>query len=176
MKDNIVINEHVFSELFSAEELDEICSKLSGQLWNDYKCKDVVFLVVLNGAYVFATDLLRKFPKPVNIQTIKVSSYSGMERGELVFEVLPKNLSGKNVVVIEDILDTGATMKGILDYLDKQEVNSVEVCTLFLKPNSFKGEYPVRYVGKEIGDEFIVGYGFDIDGFGRNLPCVYQKL
>ena len=176
MNDKIIINEYIFSKLFSAEELDEICTKLSRQLYKDYKDKEVVFLVVLNGAYVFATDLLRKFPRPVSIQTIKVSSYSGMERGELVFETLPKNLSGKNVVVIEDILDTGVTMQGILDYLKKQEVNSTEVCTLFLKPGSFKGQYPVRYVGKEIGDEFVVGYGFDIDGFGRNLPCVYQKL
>lgn len=176
MNNKIIINEHVFGKLFSAEELDEICSKLSRQLWKDYKNKEVLFLVVLNGAYVFATDLLRKFPRPIPIQTIKVSSYNDMERGELVFETLPKNLSGKNVVVIEDVLDTGTTMQGILDHLDKQKVNSAEVCTLFLKPGSFKGQYPVKYVGKEIGDEFIVGYGFDIDGFGRNLPCVYQKL
>jgi hypoxanthine phosphoribosyltransferase len=166
----------VFEQIIDAQELKEIVANTAEKIRQDYESQDVVFLVVLNGAFIFAADLLREYNKPCLTYFIKVSSYDGMQSTNEVKVVgLPENLKGRNVVLVEDIVDTGQSMKKLLDILKEKEVASVEICTLFFKPENFKENYNIKYIGKNIKHDFIVGYGLDLNNKGRNLSCVYQR-
>lgn len=166
----------VFEKIIDAEEIKQIVSKTAENIKKDYEDKEVIFLVVLNGAFVFAADLLREYDYPCFTYFIKVSSYDGMQStNEVKIVGLPEDVKGKHLVLIEDIVDTGLSMQKLLEVLKEKEVASVEICTLFFKPENFKGNYSVKYIGKEIQHDFIVGYGLDLNNKGRNLSCVYQR-
>lgn len=166
----------VFEKIIDAKEIREIVSKTAEKIKKDYESQEVIFLVVLNGAFVFASDLLREYDTPCFTYFIKVSSYDGMQSTNNVKVVgLPEDLKGKNVVLIEDIVDSGLTMQKLLDILREKQVANVEICTLFFKPENFKGNYNIKYIGKNIKHDFIVGYGLDLNNKGRNLSNVYQR-
>ncbi|MBR5254334.1 MAG: hypoxanthine phosphoribosyltransferase [Bacteroidales bacterium] len=177
MINQVEIEGIVFERIIAADELKAIAKRCAEKIREDYKNKDVVFLVILNGAFVFAADLLREYQLPCMTHFIKVSSYEGMESTSQVkiIGLQDSDLYGKNVVIVEDIVDSGLTMRRLLDTLNEKKVKSVEICTLFFKPDNFKGDYNIKYIGKEIENDFIVGYGLDLNNQGRNLADVYQK-
>ncbi len=176
MLQQVEIEGIVFEKIIDAKEIEQIVANTAEKIKKDYENQEVIFLVVLNGAFVFASDLLREYDTPCFTYFIKVSSYDGMQSTNEVKVVgLPEDLKGKNVVLIEDIVDTGLSMKKLLDILKEKEVASVEICTLFFKPENFKENYNIKYIGKNIKHDFIVGYGLDLNNKGRNLSCVYQR-
>lgn len=177
MLNQVEIENIVFEKIIDSSQLKEIAESCAKQIKKDYKDKNLVFVVVLNGAFVFASDLLRQFPFPCETYFIKVSSYQGMQStNQVQISGLPsKVLEGKDVVIIEDIVDSGLTMQKLLEYLQQEKVSSLEVCTLFFKPGNFKGNYNIKYIGKSIENDFIVGYGLDFNDKGRNLNSVYQR-
>lgn len=124
---------------------------------------------------MFVADLFRLIKLDARISFLKLSSYDGMESSGEIRRLIGLNedLSGKTVVVIEDIIDTGKTLQGIVNDLNNKGAKSIKVVTLLLKPDAYDGEYKIDYVGFEIPNDFVVGYGLDYDGFGRNLDSVY---
>ena len=177
MLNQVEIENIVFEKAIDSLELKQIVERCAKQISKDYKDKNITFLVVLNGVFVFAADLLRQFSFPCETYFIKVSSYQGMQStNQVQISGLPsKVLEGKDVVIIEDIVDSGLTMQKLLEYLQQEKVASLEVCTLFFKPGNFKGNYNIKYIGKSIENDFIVGYGLDFNDKGRNLSGVYQR-
>ena len=173
----VEINGHCFKIAVSDSQIESIITTLAEKINEDYFGKEVVFLVVLNGAFMFAADLLRKIEGIHKVCFIRLSTYEGTQSTGDYKEVIgiTENLENKDVVIIEDIVDSGFTMGKLLERLKEINVRSSEICTLTFKPNNFKGDYNVKYVGMNIGDEFIVGYGLDLDQKGRNLKGIYQK-
>jgi hypoxanthine phosphoribosyltransferase len=132
--------------------------------------------VVLNGAYIFAADLVRKLEFDCEVTFVRLSSYKGLETTSKVREVigLYESLSDRDVVIIEDIIDTGISMGFFLERIRETSVKSVRLATLLFKPEAFRKDYQIDYIGIEIPNEFIVGYGLDYDGQGRNYPDIYK--
>jgi hypoxanthine phosphoribosyltransferase len=144
---------------------------------NNSRIKNPLFIAVMNGAFLFAADIMRKITIPnTEISFIKLSSYSGTETNGEVNELIgiEDNLSGRNIVVLEDIVDTGITLKKIITLLRKENVADIKVATLLFKPNAYKKDIHIEFIGKSIPDNFVVGYGLDYDELGRNLPHIYK--
>jgi hypoxanthine phosphoribosyltransferase len=136
----------------------------------------LVILGVLNGSFVFMADLARTIPLPLSCEFIKISSYSGMESTGKVMEVIgiPASIEGKNVLVVEDIVDTGNSMAYLKRQLESLHPKRIAIATLLFKKEAFLFNYPLDYVGFEIPNKFVVGFGLDYDGEGRNYPNIYQ--
>ncbi|WP_317127457.1 hypoxanthine phosphoribosyltransferase [Hymenobacter metallilatus] len=162
----------------SATELRVAIKQVATQLNQDYAGQPVLFVVVLNGSFMFAADLLKEVNLPCEVCFIRVASYQGTSSTGEVKQVLglTEDLQGRHVVILEDIVDTGHTMRMLLDTLGAQQPASLEVATLFLKPECLQQEVQLRYVGLRIPNDFIVGYGLDFDGLGRNYPDVYKAV
>lgn len=167
-----------FGIYLKAAEIDQAVSRVAASINEDLKGKSPLFIVVLNGAFMFASDLLKKIELDNNITFVKLSSYSGTRSSRVVKELIGLNevIKGRTVVIIEDIIDTGLTMQRMLEILQQQEVEEVKIATLVFKPEAFKGDYPIDYIGLDIPNDFILGYGLDYDGYGRNLPDIYRII
>lgn len=174
----VEINGNCFKVAVSDKQIESMITNLADRINKDYFGKEVVFLVVLNGAFMFAADLLRKIEGVHKVCFIRLSTYEGTESTGKYKEIIgiTENLENKDVVIIEDIVDSGFTMGKLLERLKAMNVRSSEICTLTFKPDNFKGNYDVKYVGMNIGNDFIVGYGLDLDQKGRNLKEIYQKI
>jgi hypoxanthine phosphoribosyltransferase len=131
---------------------------------------------LLNGAFMFAADFIRQFPYPCNISFVKIASYSGTSSTQAVKVLIGLNeeIRGRHVVILEDIIDTGITMDNILQQLADMAPASISVATLLFKKDAIVKEFPIDYIGMTIPSDFIVGYGLDYDGFGRNYPDIYK--
>lgn len=166
-----------FEPFVSEAELDGIVRRLAAELSRDYAGRQVVVCPILTGAFMFASDLVKRLAMPCEIEFVRYTSYSGMQStGEVNCSMpFPSSVKGKDVLIVEDVVDTGLSMRQVLAEARRAGARSVEVCTLFFKPGAFKGDYEVRYIGREIGNEFIVGYGMDYDEQGRTLPEVLVK-
>lgn len=167
-----------FEIYLSAAEIDKAVSRVADSINEDLKGKTPLFLIVLNGAFMFASDLLKKIELDNTLSFVKLSSYSGTRSSRVVKELIGLNevIKGRTVVIIEDIIDTGLTMQRMLEILHQQEVAEVKIATLVFKPGSFEGDYPIDYIGLDIPNDFILGYGLDYDGYGRNLPDIYKII
>ena len=176
--DHITLHDKEFKPYLSAPELTAAIAEVAGQLNQDYAGRQLLFVVVLNGSFMFAADLLKHISLPCEVCFIRVASYQGTSSSGEIKEVLglTEELRDRHVVIVEDIVDTGHTMRMLLDTLGAQQPASLEVATLFLKPECLLHELPIRYVGLRIPNDFIVGYGLDFDGLGRNYPDVYQAV
>ncbi|MDD2190950.1 MAG: hypoxanthine phosphoribosyltransferase [Bacteroidales bacterium] len=172
----INIKGKTFEKYIDNEEINLIIKSLSQKINNDYSGKEICFIVVLNGAFIFATDLFKQIEGLPTISFIKLSSYDGLSSTGKVKELIGLNtdIKGKNVIIVDDIIDTGNTMELIVEMLKEKKPSSLEVCTLMFKPQSFKKDFNIKYFGREISDEFIIGYGLDFDEYGRNLKDIYQ--
>ncbi|MEY4603261.1 MAG: hypoxanthine phosphoribosyltransferase [Bacteroidota bacterium] len=172
----IQLHDRTFEIYLTEQQVQERVHAIGRRLNELYAGKDVVFLVVLNGAFMFASDLMKQIDFPCEISFVKVSSYSGTASRGQVDELIGLNrpVSGKEVVVLEDIVDTGLTMDKILQLLESHGASSVRLCTLLFKSEAFKGTRPPDIVGFEISNLFVVGYGLDYDEQGRNLNAIYQ--
>ena len=173
--DSIELHGKHFRPYITAEEIAVEVKRVAEELFAEYNDEEPLFIGVLNGAFVFMADLMRQYPGPCDMSFVKVRSYSGMESTGKVTEVigLSDRVKGRPVVLIEDIVDTGNTMVALHNIFEGHEPASLKLATLFYKPEAYKQDLPVDFVGREIGNEFIVGYGLDYDGLGRNLPHVY---
>jgi hypoxanthine phosphoribosyltransferase len=178
MRTAVHIHDLSFAPFISETTIQTRIKELAAQLDTDYVGKQPIFLAVLNGAFMFAADLFKQLECQPELSFVKVSSYVGTQSSGRVDELigLQTALKDRNVVVIEDILDTGITMDKIFTLLQSEQPASLEVCALLLKPESYKGKHQPKYIGFEIEDRFVVGYGLDYKELGRELPAVYQLI
>ena len=176
MADTIKLHDLEFMPYLSELELSKVVSDLSERINRKYEGKTPLFVVVLNGAFMFASDLFKKVEVDCEISFLRVSSYRGTASTGEVKELMPigTNVSGRDIVLLEDIVDTGKTMGEVKLKMMEAGANSVSICTLLYKPDAFQGDYLIDMIGVEIPDRFVVGYGLDYDGLGRNLPSIYQ--
>lgn len=160
--------------LVSKEEIDEICQRLGKEITKDYQGKDIVLICVLRGAIVFMADLMREIEVPCEIDFMSVSSYTGTKSsGDVkIVKDLEDTIEDKHVIIVEDIIDSGLTLSHLVKLLQSRNPASLKICTCFDKPSRRKAEVDVDYIGMQIPDEFIVGYGLDFEGQYRNLPDV----
>jgi len=164
-----------FELYLNRSEILQKVRNISESINRDYKDKDPLFLAILNGSFIFAADLFREINVPSQISFIKLSSYSQVTSTGKVKELigLNDNVFNRNLIIIEDIIDSGLTLQHVRAALQDLGSASIEIATLFLKPESFHKGFDIKYVGFSIPNEFIVGYGMDYEGYGRNLPDVY---
>lgn len=176
MRKTVTLNDRTFEVMIPAQEIDHAVERVAEQINRDYADKEVpLFIGVLNGSFMFMSDLMKKISFNCELSFVKVASYEGTESCGKVKSLigLNRDLSGRHVVIVEDIVDTGRSIAHMIKELEVLNPASIEVCTLFFKPNSYSEKYPIRYRAMEIGNEFIVGYGLDYDQLGRNLKDVY---
>ena len=170
------LKEKTFEVFISDTEIAAMVHSISNKI-NNSGVKDPLFIAVMNGAFLFAADVMRKITIPnAEISFIKLSSYSGTETTGKVSELIgiEGNISGRNIVILEDIIDTGITLDKIMSLLEKEEVADIKVATLLFKPEAYKSDMSIDYIGKSIPNDFVVGYGLDYDELGRNLPHIYK--
>lgn len=173
--DSIKIKDKSFRVSIPEAEIKTRVKALAEQMSKDLEGKNPIFLAVLNGAFIFAADLMREMTIPCEISFVKLASYQGTTSTGKVKEVfgINENLSGRTVVIVEDIVESGQTMKQMIESLGTRNPASVQICTLFFKPEKLKEELTLDYVAFRIPDDFILGYGLDYDGLGRELKDVY---
>lgn len=165
-----------FIEFIRKEEIENEIASLADQINKDFAGKEVVFIAVLNGAFMFASDLMKKITLPCEISFVKMSSYQGVHSTGKVEELIGLNtdVTNKHLILIEDIVDTGITIDRIIKLINHHDPASVKICTLLYKPNAFTGTHKPDYVGFSIPNAFVVGYGLDYNEKGRNLDAIYQ--
>ena len=173
--DSIKIKDKSFRVSIPEAEIKQRVKALAEQMSKDLEGKNPIYLAVLNGAFIFAADLMREMTIPCEISFVKLASYQGTTSTGKVKEVfgINENLSGRTVVIVEDIVESGQTMKQMIESLGTRNPASVQICTLFFKPEKLKEELTLDYVAFRIPDDFILGYGLDYDGLGRELKDVY---
>ncbi|WP_322962723.1 hypoxanthine phosphoribosyltransferase [Psychroflexus curvus] len=164
-----------FEPYLDQKTLQKSVKQLAERICADYTTKTPVFLGILNGAFMFLSDLMKYYEGDCEISFTKLASYEGISStGEVSTLLGAGNLKGKDVIVVEDIVDTGNTLEHIVDVLKNEGVASYKIASLFLKPEAYKKTLPIDYVGIEIPNKFIVGYGLDYNGLGRNISEIYQ--
>jgi hypoxanthine phosphoribosyltransferase len=172
----IQLKDKTFETYLSASQLQDRIASLGAQIAADFTGEEVIVLGVLNGSFVFMADLVRAIQLPLTCDFIRISSYTGTASSGKVTSVfgINQSLEGKNVLIVEDIVDTGASMAYLKDYLAPLGPKRVAIATLLFKKEAFAFNYTLDYVGFEIPNKFVVGFGLDYDGEGRNYPDIYQ--
>lgn len=165
-----------FKVLIREDELQARVKKIAGQINKDFKDREPLFIGILNGCFMFLADVMRDIKLPAKVSFIKLASYSEMTSSGTVKELigLNENIFKKDVIILEDIIDSGTTISSVIEAFKERGASSVTIATLLLKPEALKVELDIKYVGFEIGNEFVVGYGLDYDGLGRNARDIYQ--
>lgn len=179
MESNIVqVHDRYFKPFINEEAIQKEVSRLAREMNQDLAGKDPIFLGILNGAFMFASDLYKQLSFPCQITFLKLASYSGTESTGSVKQLIGINrdLKDRVVVVLEDIVDTGVTLETIIRQLSGYEPQELLVATFLHKPDATIKEVRLDYVGMEIPNDFIIGYGLDYDGYGRNFREIYQLL
>jgi hypoxanthine phosphoribosyltransferase len=171
----INILDKAFVPFIPADAIHSRIAEMAALINRDYEGKCPVFLVVLNGAFMFATELVKRIDLSCEVTFIRFSSYSKTESTGQVKQIIgvEESLAGKDVIIVEDIVDTGLTMSELVRNVENMSPRSVEIATLLHKPEALKTPVTMRYKGFEIENKFVVGYGLDYDGFGRNLDALY---
>ena len=178
MNKQVQVRDKVFEVSLSEEKIKERVAQVAAQISADLKDEHPLFLAVLNGSFVFAADLLREVSIPCEITFVRMSSYSGTTSTGTVKELigLKESIEGRTVVVVEDIIDSGLTMKDLLATLSTKKPKEVRIASLLVKPGNLKVDLDIPYCCFEIPNDFIVGYGLDYDGEGRNLKDIYTVV
>ncbi len=172
----VKLHDKYFETYIGHFDLQQRVKELGRQINHDYANQNLYLLIVLSGAYRFAADLSSELEITTEIGFIKLHSYSGTESTGLVSAQLPPSddVKGKHVLIVEDIVDTGTTIEYLMGLPAIQAAKSVKIASLLFKPDAYKKEYPIHYQGFEIPNLFVVGYGLDYNGLGRNLNDIYQ--
>ena len=177
MKQRVTLNDKTFEVMIPAEEIDKAVAKVAEQLNKDYaeSEKAPIFVGVLNGSYMFLSDLVRKTTFNNEVTFVRISSYEGTQSTGSITQKsgIDFDIEGRDIIIVEDIVETGHSINHMLQYIKSLKPSSVEVCTLFFKPEKYLYDLPIKYCAMEIGNEFIVGYGLDYDQLGRNLKDIY---
>lgn len=165
-----------FKPFLTKNEIDEAIEKIAKQINHDYADKNPLFIAILNGAFMFASDLFKKITIPAEISFIKLASYQGTKStGTVITSIgLETDLFDRHVIIVEDIIDTGKTLSVFLPQLKHQQPQSLKVCALLHKKEATKYPIDIDFLGFEIPNLFVVGYGLDYNGFGRNLDQIMQ--
>lgn len=171
----ISIHEKSFVPYLSSADIQQRVKLLGDEISKDMEGKTPLFLSVLNGSFMFASDLLKTITIPLEISFVKLASYKGTGTSGSVKHLIGLNeqLRGRSVIIVEDIIDTGITMNSILEDIQGYEPLEVKMITLLFKSEAFRGGFEIDYMGFDIPDVFVVGYGLDFDGLGRNYPDIY---
>lgn len=171
----VKVIDKTFKVSIPEEKIQARIKEIAAQMNTDLKGKDVIFLGILNGCFMFAGDLFKNIEIPSQITFLKLASYQGTTSSGNVKRLIGinENIEGKTVVIIEDIIDTGNTLDNIIKQLKGYEPAEIKTATLLHKPSAYKKDLPIEYIGFSIPNDFIVGYGLDYDGFGRNLKDIY---
>ena len=174
----ITIKDKTFETSMPEAEIKNRVKELAQQMSRDLEGKNPLLLAVLNGAFIFAADLMREMTIPCEISFVKLASYQGTTSTGTIHEVIGinENLSGRTVVIVEDIVESGLTIKRMIEQLGTRNPASVQVCTLFFKPERLKEDLKLDYVAFEIPNDFILGYGLDYDQQGRGLKDLYTLV
>ena len=172
----IKLHDKYFEPFISASEIQNAVIKVADEIAADYKDEVPIFVGVLNGAFMFVSDLLKAYPYPCELTFVKLSSYQGLTSTGIVETLLDvsEDIKGRSVIILEDIIDTGRTLQKLVHLFSNTNVKEFKIASLFYKSEIYNGEYPIDYVGMEIPSKFIVGYGLDYNELGRNLKQVYQ--
>ncbi|MBQ2342340.1 MAG: hypoxanthine phosphoribosyltransferase [Bacteroidaceae bacterium] len=176
--DTIQVKDKTFRISIPESKIQERVKVIANKINQEYAGKNPVFLSVLNGSFIFSADLLREMNIPCEICFVKLASYQGVNSSGSIRELIGLNvdITERHVIIVEDIVDTGLTMAHLLDTLKKQNPSSIDICTLLLKPGKLQVNLDIRYCCFEIPNDFIVGYGLDYDGYGRNTKDIYTLL
>lgn len=172
------IKDRNFSIFINSQQLNNRIVELASTINKDVADKDPLFIGILNGSFMFAADLFKEFNFPCQISFIKIASYQGSKSTGNITELLglKENIAGRHIILIEDIIDTGLTIKHLLEELIAKKPASLRIATLLLKREALKIEINPEYVGFEVPNKFLVGYGLDYDGYGRNLKHIYAEV
>ncbi|WP_203258069.1 adenylate kinase [Hyunsoonleella ulvae] len=172
----IKLHDKYFKPFISAKDIETAVDKLVTEIANDFGDEIPVFVGILNGSFMFASDFVKKYPKPCEVTFIKLASYEGVKSSEDIQRLigLTQDLTGRTVIILEDIIDTGKTLAEVHRIFKNEKVKTLKIATLFYKPEAYKKDFKLHYIGMEIPNKFIVGYGLDYDNLGRDLPEVYQ--
>lgn len=172
----VKVKDKTFELYIEETKILESIHRVAKEIDRDMMNKNPLFLVILNGAFMFAADLFKKLSTDCEISFVKLASYQGTQSSEDIKELIGINneLSGRHIIIVEDIVDTGITLEQLHHTLKSHEPASINMATLLFKPEAFKKDYEIRYVGLEISNEFVVGYGLDYNNHGRNLPHIYK--
>lgn len=176
MKNTITLHDLTFEKSISKTDVQHAVNGVAVRLNEDYRGKRPVFLTVLNGAFLFSAELIKKFDHECEMSFIKVASYDGTQQSDEIHTVMgaEPSLKGRDVIVVEDIVDSGNTIETIIKILEQEEVASYRIASLLYKPEAYKKPYKVEYIGLEISNDFVVGFGLDYNGLGRNLTSIYK--
>lgn len=172
----IKIHNKDFVPYLSAAEIEKAVERIAFEINADYKDKEVLFIAILNGSFMFASDLIKKIEVDCALSFIKYTSYTGTESSGRINQLigLDQDISGKHIIVLEDIVDTGNTVEKVKEILSTQGAKTIKIASLLFKPSVFNKNFEIDYVGKDIPNKFVIGYGLDYDQKGRNLKEIYQ--
>lgn len=174
----VKIKDKEFAISISSDRIQSAIKQVAAKINKDYSGKQPLFIAILNGSFMFAADLFKSLDIDCEISFIKLSSYQGTQTTEKVNELIGLNqdIKGRDIILIEDIVDTGITLDNTIKNLTQFNPKTIKVATLLYKPEAFKNQFTIDYIGIEIPNDFIVGYGLDYDGYGRNLPDIYKII
>ncbi|WP_417430644.1 hypoxanthine phosphoribosyltransferase [Halpernia sp.] len=175
--DRIKIHDKNFVTYLKDEEIQSIVKETALKIHQDYKDETPVFIGVLNGVIMFFSDLLKHYPGKCEIAFIQMSSYVGTQSTGIVYQKmdLTKDIKDRHIIILEDIVDTGNTVESLFQYFkETQRPKSIKIASFLLKPDVYDKDFKIDYVGKEIPNKFVLGYGLDYDELGRNLKDLYQ--
>jgi hypoxanthine phosphoribosyltransferase len=172
----IQLHDKHFVPFIAAADIDAVLERMAKEAEADLDGEVPVFIGVLNGAFMAVAGFVKHYTQPCEVSFVKLASYRGTTTTGAVQQLigLSQSLEGRSVVIIEDIVDTGNTVQELKKIFEAQNVKQLKIATLFFKPEAYTKNIPLDYIGFEIPDKFIVGYGLDYNGLGRNLPEVYQ--
>lgn len=175
----IKLHDKEFETFIPYAQINQSVKKMALQISNDLKNEDVLFICILNGSFMFTAELFKEIElEQAEVTFMRLSSYDGVDTTGQVKKLIGLNepINGRVLVVLEDIIDTGTTIVEVMKLLKEHQPKAVKIATLLLKPEKFKNKMPVDYVGMEIGNDFIVGFGLDYDQKGRNLKDIYKII
>lgn len=176
MKDLVKIKDKEFKLFIPHDKILDEIKRIADQMNKDLEGTNPLFICVLNGSFMFASELMKFINIPCEITFVRVASYRGTTSTGMLKEIygLEEEIAGRTLVIVEDIVDTGNTMALVLNQLSNHNPKEIKVATLLFKPDALKYEVPLSYIALEIPNDFIVGFGLDYDGYGRNLTDIYK--
>ena len=165
-----------FKPFISQDEIQAVVKSMASEIYDSYKDEIPIFIGVMNGSFMFVSDFMKYYPGQCEVSFIKLASYDGLKSSDDIQRLvgISQNLSGRKVIILEDIIDSGRTLNEIYRIFNNKKVASLKIASLFFKAEAYKKDFKIHYIGQNIPNKFIVGYGLDYNGLGRNLPEVYQ--
>ena len=173
--ERIELHDRKFKRFIDASAIQNAIDQLADEINRDYNGKRPIFIGVLNGSFLFTADVVRRFNSDCEVAFVRLASYDGTDSTGKINELvgLNEDLKDRDVLILEDIVDSGNTLAYLMETLISYQPKSLKVATFLFKPKAYKKDFPVDYRGIEVGNEFLVGYGLDFDGLGRNLEDIY---